>query len=44
MNEESVFQLSLPWLLGYGMVIFLLFAGFVAAQSPADALKQPGPD
>lgn len=44
MSEEAVFQLSLPWLLGYGMVIFLLFAGFVALRSPADALKQPGPD
>jgi MFS family permease len=44
MSEEAVFQLSLPWLLGYGMVIFLLFAGFVALRNPADALKQPGPD
>jgi hypothetical protein len=44
MSEEAVFQTSLPWLLGYGMVIFLLFAGLVAIWSPAGALKQPESD
>ncbi|MCC6134120.1 MAG: MFS transporter [Candidatus Contendobacter sp.] len=33
-DEEGVFQASLPWLLGYGTVIFLLFAGFVARYHP----------
>ncbi|HRY15361.1 MAG: MFS transporter [Candidatus Competibacteraceae bacterium] len=43
MSEETVFQISLPWLLGYGMVIFLLFPGFVAIRTPAGARKQPEP-
>lgn len=43
-DEEAVFQASLPWLLGYGMVIFPLFAGFVALYSPANTLRQPDAD
>jgi len=43
-TEENVFQASLPWLLDYGAVLFLLFAGFVALRSPAGVFKQPGLD
>lgn len=43
-NEEGVFQASLPWLLGYGMMIFLLFAGFVAQCRPAHLLRPPDSD
>lgn len=43
-DEEGVFQASLPWLLGYGMMIFLLFAGFVALCRPANTLRQPDSD
>ena len=43
-NEEGVFQASLPWLLGYGMMIFLLFAGFVALCRPANTLRPPDLD
>lgn len=43
-TEEGVFQASLPWLLGYGVVIFPLFAGIVALWSPSGTLKQPESD
>jgi hypothetical protein len=43
-DEQGVFQASLPWLLGYGIVSFLLFAGFVALCRPISILKQPKPD
>jgi hypothetical protein len=44
MSEEAVFRASLPWLLFYGVAIFVLFAGLVAIRSPAGALKQSEPD
>ena len=43
-NEAAVFQASLPWLLGYGIILFVLFAGFVTLCSPANTVKQPEPD
>ena len=43
-DEAAVFQASLPWLLGYGIILFVLFAGFVTLCSPANTVKQPEPD
>ncbi len=43
-GEEGIFQASLPWLLGYGIIIFLLFAGFVALYRPTGILQPPDPD
>jgi MFS family permease len=39
-SEQAVFQASLPWLLGYGIIIFLLFAGWVAIRNPNGILKR----
>ena len=41
-DEAAVFQASLPWLLGYGIILFLLFAGFVALYRPASTFRPPG--
>ncbi len=43
-DEEAVFQASLPWLFGYGMMVFLLFAGLVALWGPANTFRQPSSD
>ena len=34
-SEAAIFQFSLPWLLGYGIIACLLFVAFVAAWMPA---------
>ena len=39
-SEMAVFQASLPWLLGYGIIACLLFVAFVATRLPVGWLKR----
>jgi len=39
-SEMAVFQASLPWLLGYGIMACLLFVAFVATRLPVGGLKR----
>jgi MFS family permease len=39
-SEMAVFQASLPWLLGYGIMACLLFVAFVATRLPVGWLKR----
>jgi len=39
-SEMAVFRASLPWLLGYGIIACLLFAGVAAARMPAGWSKR----